>query len=227
MLGIENIHSKKICHRDLKPENLLLSNKESDAIVKIADFGYSSYCLEENSMTDLVGTPAYMSCELVFLRHVSEGGYGIEVDMWSLGVILYILLSGIHPFQIENEEEMLVNIENANWAWVGSVWSDVSKQAKDLITKLLQPDPKIRITASQALKHPWIADKVPEEKLEIINELRKFQARRKFRAAIRVITATNRLKWALKSLAIRKQIENAAEITYSPTEYVLLICLKN
>ena len=192
MTAVAHLHSKGICHRDLKPENLLLSSKSEDAVVKVADFGFAANFKIDPEMTALVGTPPYMACELVFLRHQADGGYTKAVDLWSLGVILYILLSGIHPFQLEDEEEMLVNIENAQWGWVGDAWKSMSIEAKDLVSNLLCPDPAKRLTAAQALEHPWfnlnIDDKIDTE------ELRRFQLRRKFRGAVNAIAALNRMR---------------------------------
>lgn len=192
LTAVAHLHSKGICHRDLKPENLLLSSKSEDAVVKVADFGFAANCKIEPEMTALVGTPPYMACELVFLRHQADGGYTKQVDLWSLGVILYILLSGIHPFQLEDEEEMLVNIENAQWGWVGDAWKTMSIEAKDLVSNLLCPDPKKRLTAAQALEHPWF-NITSDEKIDT-EELKRFQLRRKFRGAVNAIAAINRMK---------------------------------
>lgn len=211
--AVDHLHSKHICHRDLKPENLLLSSKSDDAVVKVADFGFAAVCHGEEDLTALVGTPPYMACELVFLRHQDEGGYGIAVDMWSLGVILYILLSGIHPFQLEDEEEMLVNIENAQWGWVGDAWRTMSKEAKDIVSKLLEPDPRKRLTAKQALEHPWLAT-AEENPLET-EDLRRFQARRKFKGAVRAIAGINRMKLAMKTNLLRAIRETASDKIYT------------
>lgn len=195
--AVAHLHEKGICHRDLKPENLLLSSRAEDAVVKVADFGFAANCKVNPEMTALVGTPPYMACELVFLRHQDDGGYSIQVDMWSLGVILYILLSGIHPFQLDDEEEMLTNIENCQWGWVGDAWKTISKEGKDMVMRLLEPDPRRRLTAKQALEHPWLSIN-SEEKIDT-EELRRFQARRKLKGAVRAVAAINRMKATLKA----------------------------
>lgn len=197
LVAVNHLHEKGICHRDLKPENLLLSNKTDDAVVKVADFGFAANCKVNPEMTALVGTPPYMACELVMLRHREDGGYSMQVDMWSLGVILYILLSGIHPFQLDDEEEMLVNIETCQWGWVGDAWKSISKEGKDLVSRLLEPSPLKRLTAKEALEHPWLSIN-SEDKIDT-EELRRFQARRKFKGAVRAVAAINRMKTALKS----------------------------
>jgi serine/threonine protein kinase len=124
--GLKHMHDRHIAHRDLKPENLLLSSKEPHATVKLADFGFATKLNADNELLQLVGTPPYFAPELSLLRDESiMEGYGRPVDIWSMGVILYILLSGIHPFQIADEDVMLDNIQNAKWDWVGPNWSKV------------------------------------------------------------------------------------------------------
>jgi len=215
--AVAHLHDKGICHRDLKPENLLLSSRSEDAIVKVADFGFAANCKVQSEMTALVGTPPYMACELVFLRHQEDGGYTIQVDMWSLGVILYILISGIHPFQLDDEEEMLCNIENCHWGWVGDAWKSISKEAKDLVSRLLEPDPKKRLTAKQALEHPWLSINV-DDKIDT-EELRRFQARRKLKGAIRAVAAINRMKATLKAPGFLLKLRQApADKFYSLKE---------
>lgn len=214
LTAVAHLHSKGICHRDLKPENLLLSSKSDDAVVKVADFGFAANCKIEPEMTALVGTPPYMACELVFLRHQADGGYTKQVDMWSLGVILYILLSGIHPFQLDDEEEMLCNIENAQWGWVGEAWKGISVEAKDLVSNLLHADPRKRLTADQALQHPWF-NICPDQELAT-DELRRFQLRKKFKGAVHAIAAINRMKRTLKApglLAALKQLPSENKYT--------------
>lgn len=206
--GIEHLHDKNIGHRDLKPENLLLSSKEKDAVVKLADFGFSKQVDENDQFSGFVGTPPYMAPELVVLRR-THGKYGKEVDMWAAGVILYILLSGFHPFQVDDEEEMLENIEKSVWTWVGDAWKDVSHSAKDLITKLLEPDPTKRYTVKQALAHPWISgNEAIDKELKVQEDLLAFQAKRKFKIAIHGIMAANKLKNAIKNFKLTANEDN-------------------
>jgi len=146
-----------------------------------------------------------MSPELVILRHgdKEKPGYGKAVDCWAIGVILYILLSGIHPFQIDDEEEMLLNIEKGEWEWIGDQWDNVSEDAKDLIIKLIDPNHETRYTIDQALAHPWItgSNTTTTKSLNAIKDnMRKFQARKKLRGAIFSVIATNRLKRSLDNL---------------------------
>ena len=139
--GLKHMHDKQLVHRDLKPENLLLSSKSADATIKLADFGFSRESRNNADCTEMVGTPEYMAPEIVALRE-RRGGYSKPVDIWAMGVVLYILcarsfsslgipgchslvfyrLSGIHPFQMEDEEQMLSNIQHGRWRWLGSNW---------------------------------------------------------------------------------------------------------
>lgn len=214
MLGIGHMHEKMLVHRDLKPENLLLSSRDDNASVKVADFGFARGTMSDHDLTSLVGTPPYMAPELVRLRHYdATGGYGRTVDVWALGVILYILLSGIHPFQIEDEESMLDNIENARWNWLGDNWDTVSAEAKDLIKQMLIQDPAKRPDIATLLKHPWIVNGGSSDKqlgTGVKDALKQFQARKKFKGAIRAIAATNRMRLAALSLKGRADSAGAA-----------------
>eukprot|EP01120_Amphizonella_sp_Union-15-10_P012942 TRINITY_DN5904_c0_g1_i2.p1 TRINITY_DN5904_c0_g1~~TRINITY_DN5904_c0_g1_i2.p1 ORF type:complete len:217 (+),score=38.18 TRINITY_DN5904_c0_g1_i2:124-774(+) len=199
---MKHIHDKGIAHRDLKPENLLLSSKDPNAVVKIADFGFAKHVRnssDDESLLSLIGTPPYMAPELVALRddEANLPGYGRPVDCWAIGVILYILLSGIHPFQIDDEELMLDNIQDCKWKWLGPNWGIISDEAKDLILKLMTKDPKQRCTIHQALKHPWITKRLPPEEATplpaVKDAIKSFQARKKFKGAIHAVSAIQRL----------------------------------
>jgi len=210
--GLKHLHDKGFVHRDLKPENLLLSSKDTDAVVKIADFGFAKQISEGNdeSLNNMIGTPPYMAPELVRLRETefAECGYGRPVDCWAVGVILYILLSGIHPFQIEDEEQMLDNIEDGKWTWLGPNWKSISEEAKDLITKLMEKDPKKRLTIEQTLKHHWFTSQASPESAPhlsaVKDAIKSFQARKKFKGAIFAVNAMNRLKNSLNLLQVNK-----------------------
>jgi len=184
------LHENNIVHRDLKPENLLLEQPKSD-IVKIADFGLSKILGDEAMLKTACGTPGYVAPEVLQLN-----GYGKEVDMWSIGVIMYILLCGFPPFYEESNAQLFKAILEGRFSYPDPYWSSVSASAKDLINKLLVVDPKKRLTAEQALQHSWIAGTTANaEPLqnEVLLKMRRFNGRRKFRMAVNATLATIKL----------------------------------
>jgi len=144
------LHKNGVVHRDLKPENLLFTSEEDDAELKIADFGFARY-IGEGVLQTPCGSPAYVAPEIV-----NEEDYNKAVDMWSIGVILYILLCGFPPFYHDNTEKIFVQIKEGKFSFPDPYWTKVSASAKELVSLLLKVDPKERITAEDALKHPWI-----------------------------------------------------------------------
>lgn len=149
--AIDYCHEARICHRDLKPENILLSYKKGSLDIKLADFGLAQVYSEEELMHNISGTPYYIAPEML------AGEYNHLVDMWSLGVILYIMLSGCPPFNGKNNEEILVRVYAANYNFRPNSFNMVTDTAKDLIARMLMKDPQLRITAKQALRHPWLS----------------------------------------------------------------------
>lgn len=149
------LHSKGIVHRDLKPENLLLSDDSENAVVKIADFGLSKIMDAQAVLQTACGTPGYVAPE-VLMGH----GYHQEVDVWSIGVITYILLVGYPPFYAENNAKLFDKIMAGQYAFTSPYWDKISAEAKDLIRHLLVVDPKKRFTSLQVLQHPWIKENV-------------------------------------------------------------------
>ncbi|XP_067832442.1 serine/threonine-protein kinase DCLK3-like [Heptranchias perlo] len=146
------IHSKNIVHRDLKPENLLVQHKaDGSAVLKLADFGLALKVTEP--IFTVCGTPTYVAPEIL-----SETGYGLEVDMWATGVILYILLCGFPPFRSleRDQEELFEIIQLGEYEFLSPYWNNISDGAKDLISKLLVVNPRNRYTAQQVLRHSWI-----------------------------------------------------------------------
>ncbi|KAM9308234.1 serine/threonine-protein kinase DCLK3 [Gastrophryne carolinensis] len=146
------IHSKKIAHRDLKPENLLVQqNPDGSASLKLADFGLAVHVTEP--IFTVCGTPTYVAPEIL-----SEKGYGLEVDMWATGVILYILLCGFPPFRSpeRNHEELFQIIQHGEYEFLSPYWDKVSDEAKDLISRLLVVSPGKRFTAQCVLQHSWV-----------------------------------------------------------------------
>ncbi|XP_075684651.1 serine/threonine-protein kinase DCLK3 [Rhinoderma darwinii] len=146
------IHSKNIVHRDLKPENLLVQNNpDGSSTLKLADFGLAVFVSEP--IFTVCGTPTYVAPEIL-----SEKGYGLEVDMWATGVILYILLCGFPPFRSpeRNHEELFETIQRGEYEFLSPYWDNISEEAKDLISRLLVVSPLKRFTSACVLQHSWV-----------------------------------------------------------------------
>jgi calcium-dependent protein kinase len=156
MSAINYCHSNKIVHRDLKPENLLLANKDENSPIKVIDFGMSRIFNDKQAMFDKVGTAYYISPEVL------DGFYDEKCDIWSAGIILYILLCGYPPFNGNDDDEIFESIKKRKFVYPDSEWAHVSNEAKDLINKMLS-DPLTRLTAEQVLSHPWLKKQLNKE----------------------------------------------------------------
>uniref|UniRef100_A0A8C0IIW2 calcium/calmodulin-dependent protein kinase n=1 Tax=Bubo bubo TaxID=30461 RepID=A0A8C0IIW2_BUBBB len=153
--SVNHCHLNGIVHRDLKPENLLLASKSKGAAVKLADFGLAIEVQgEQQAWFGFAGTPGYLSPEVL-----RKDPYGKPVDMWACGVILYILLVGYPPFWDEDQHRLYQQIKAGAYDFPSPEWDTVTPEAKDLINKMLTINPAKRITASEALKHPWICQR--------------------------------------------------------------------
>ena len=186
------MHANHVAHRDLKPENLLLHSKDDDSAVKIADFGFAKKVYEECSLTTQCGTPGYVAPEIL------EGTpYDHRADMWSVGVILYILLGGYPPFIESTQRDLFRKIRRGEYEFHEEYWGTVSSEAKDLISSLLTVKASKRLDATQALENPWIkGDDASLAKKGLdknLKEFKKFNAKRKFKAAVSTIMAVNKL----------------------------------
>ena len=167
LLSMKYLHSQGITHRDLKPENILLLSEENDSIVKITDFGLSRVVGEGSLMRTLCGTPSYLAPEVILSAEVK--GYGPKCDCWSLGVILYIMLSGYPPFSSEIKEHSLTDqIIRGMYSFPAEYWGSVSREAIDLIKNFLVIDPDKRISIQDALKHSWLEDESVKERIKKI-----------------------------------------------------------
>eukprot|EP01129_Flabellula_baltica_P008477 TRINITY_DN3370_c0_g1_i1.p1 TRINITY_DN3370_c0_g1~~TRINITY_DN3370_c0_g1_i1.p1 ORF type:complete len:376 (+),score=79.16 TRINITY_DN3370_c0_g1_i1:70-1128(+) len=144
------LHERGIAHRDLKPENLLLENNTENSPIKIADFGLSRVYKRETMMSTACGTPGYIAPEI--LKNVK---YDKEVDLWSAGVIMYIILCGYPPFYDEEEHVLYEKIMEGQFHFHSPYWDGITNEAKDLISNLLVVDPEQRYTAEEALNAPW------------------------------------------------------------------------
>ena len=184
---VQYIHSNNIAHRDLKPENILLTDESDSAIIKIADFGFARPVT--SGLTTACGTPGYVAPEII-------GGkpYGKAVDVWSLGVIIYILLCGYPPFYNTNQAQLFKTIRAGKFVFDSPYWDPISGDAKDLISGCLTVDHEKRLKIDQVLEHPWVVNRVENKDItNVLGELKKFNARRKLRAAIKAAIAANRL----------------------------------
>ncbi|XP_067927940.1 calcium/calmodulin-dependent protein kinase type IV-like isoform X2 [Watersipora subatra] len=176
--AIKYLHENDVVHRDLKPENLLYESVAEDSPLKIADFGLSKIIGPEVQMQTVCGTPGYCAPEIL-----TGSKYTPAVDMWSIGVITYILLCGYEPFYSdEGEQAMFKKILKCEYHFHEPWWNDISENAKDLVKKLLVFDPSKRLTASQALAHSWVKGTAKVDHMEETQtKLKQFNAKRKLR----------------------------------------------
>ncbi|XP_078222721.1 calcium/calmodulin-dependent protein kinase type II subunit delta isoform X30 [Callithrix jacchus] len=198
--SVNHCHLNGIVHRDLKPENLLLASKSKGAAVKLADFGLAIEVQgDQQAWFGFAGTPGYLSPEVL-----RKDPYGKPVDMWACGVILYILLVGYPPFWDEDQHRLYQQIKAGAYDFPSPEWDTVTPEAKDLINKMLTINPAKRITASEALKHPWICQRSTVASMmhrqETVDCLKKFNARRKLKGAILTTMLATRNFSAAKSL---------------------------
>ncbi|XP_006560599.1 calcium/calmodulin-dependent protein kinase II isoform X40 [Apis mellifera] len=182
--SVHHCHHNGVVHRDLKPENLLLASKAKGAAVKLADFGLAIEVQgEAQAWFGFAGTPGYLSPEVL-----KKEPYGKPVDIWACGVILYILLVGYPPFWDEDQHRLYAQIKTGSYDYPSPEWDTVTPEAKNLINQMLTVNPSKRITASEALKHPWICQRERVASVvhrqETVDCLKKFNARRKLKGAI-------------------------------------------
>uniref|UniRef100_A0A3B4XZQ5 calcium/calmodulin-dependent protein kinase n=1 Tax=Seriola lalandi dorsalis TaxID=1841481 RepID=A0A3B4XZQ5_SERLL len=182
--SVNHIHQHDIVHRDLKPENLLLASKMKGAAVKLADFGLAIEVQgDQQAWFGFAGTPGYLSPEVL-----RKDPYGKPVDIWACGVILYILLVGYPPFWDEDQHKLYQQIKAGAYDFPSPEWDTVTPEAKNLINQMLTINPAKRITAEQALKHPWVCHRSTVASMmhrqETVECLRKFNARRKLKVLI-------------------------------------------
>lgn len=212
---VECCHSLGVFHRDLKPENFLFLSVDEDAALKATDFGLSVFYKPDEVFSDVVGSPYYVAPE-VLRKH-----YGPEADVWSAGVILYILLSGVPPFWAETEIGIFRQILEGKIDFESEPWPNISESAKDLIRKMLDQNPKKRLTAHEVLCHPWIVDDkvAPDKPLDsaVLSRLKHFSAMNKLKKmALRVIA--ERLSeeeiGGLKELFKMIDTDNSGTITF-------------
>ncbi|KAM9717883.1 calcium/calmodulin-dependent protein kinase type II delta 1 chain isoform 17-T17 [Menidia menidia] len=202
--SVNHCHLNGIVHRDLKVKNLLLASKLKGAAVKLADFGLAIEVQgDQQAWFGFAGTPGYLSPEVL-----RKDPYGKPVDMWACGVILYILLVGYPPFWDEDQHRLYQQIKAGAYDFPSPEWDTVTPEAKDLINKMLTINPAKRVTATDALKHPWICQRSTVASMmhrqETVECLKKFNARRKLKGAILTTMLATRNFSAAKSLLNKK-----------------------
>ncbi|KAA6388415.1 MAG: putative Calcium/calmodulin-dependent protein kinase type 1 [Streblomastix strix] len=191
--AVKYMHDRGIAHRDLKPENILYESNAPGAPVKISDFGLSKVVDKKRMMSTCCGTPGYVAPEVL-----SYTGYGPEVDMWSLGVLMYVLLCGFPPFYDDNDAVLFQIIQKGEFEFISPYWDTISASAKDLISKLLIVDPKKRYNVNQSLKHPWFSEALPTHKLDAAHQnLKESRGKRAFKAAGLAVIVGNKSKKVL------------------------------
>ncbi|KAG6778232.1 hypothetical protein POTOM_018086 [Populus tomentosa] len=198
---VEACHSLGVMHRDLKPENFLLVNKDDDFSLKAIDFGLSVFFKPDQVFTDVVGSPYYVAPEVLLKQ------YGPEADVWTAGVILYILLSGVPPFWAETQQGIFDAVLKGYIDFDSDPWPLISDSAKDLIRKMLCSRPSERLTAHEVLCHPWINDNgvAPDRALDpaVLSRLKQFSAMNKLKKmALRVSACACACSYAFDSLSI-------------------------
>lgn len=187
--GVKYLHDHDIVHRDLKPENILYRTTDPDSDIVIADFGIAKHLhTPEEQLHSLAGSFGYVAPEVL-----NKQGHGKAVDIWSTGIIAYVLLCGYSPFKGDDTNEMIRETTEAKVEFHERYWSKVSDEAKAFIKLLLNPDPSQRPTAQQALNNHWLTTHKASTEHDVISGLREnFDARKRWRTAIMSARVINR-----------------------------------
>ncbi|XP_060630871.2 myosin light chain kinase, smooth muscle isoform X2 [Anolis sagrei] len=210
--GVQYIHKQAIVHLDLKPENIMCVNKTGTSI-KLIDFGLARRLENTGSLKVLFGTPEFVAPEVINYEPI-----GYATDMWSIGVICYILVSGLSPFMGDNDNETLANVTSATWDFDDEAFDEISDDAKDFISNLLKKDMKDRLDCTQCLQHTWLQKdtKTMEAKKLSKDRMKKYMARRKWQKTGNAVRAIGRLS----SLAQMSGLSGRKSSSTSPTSPV-------
>ncbi|XP_076821420.1 myosin light chain kinase 2, skeletal/cardiac muscle-like [Clavelina lepadiformis] len=212
--AIAYMHSVNILHLDLKPENILCLSPDHLDLIKIIDFGFARRYTPNTPLKIMFGTPEFVAPEVVNFDPLGKG-----TDVWSIGVITYVLLSGLSPFMGDDEQETLSNVTSGEIDFDDECFDEVSQEAKDFIHKLLQPKERHRPTCLECLEHPWLYE-MPRQNLDahrkslavaIIN-LKKFVSRRKWMRSINAVRAMNRLQAGVKKQSSDDLTKNMSKL---------------
>ncbi|KAL8119575.1 calcium-dependent protein kinase-like [Apium graveolens] len=208
-------HFMGIMHRDLKPENFLLDSQGEGAMIKATDFGLSVFIEEGKVYRDIVGSAYYVAPEVL------KRSYGKEIDIWSAGVILYILLCGVPPFWAENEKGIFDAIQEGEIDFDCEPWPSISKSAKDLVRRMLTRDPRKRITSAQVLEHPWMREggEASDRPIDsaVLSRMKQFRAMNKLKKLALKVIAESLSEEDIKGLNVmftNMDTDKSGTITY-------------
>ena len=212
---VSYLNQMGIVHRDLKPENMMMTNKKDALEIKLIDFGTATFLKKGKKLKNKVGSPYYIAPEVL------KGNYGLECDVWSCGVILYILLVGYPPFDGKNTNEIFQNITKGYYKINGEDWDNVSDDAKNLLNQLLEKNPSQRISAADALKHPFIIknstikknENSAFNKISLKNCLQTFSSKQKLHQAsvAFIVHQMSNTKMVQKLTEIFKELDESGE----------------
>ncbi|VDM94940.1 unnamed protein product [Thelazia callipaeda] len=206
LFAIKHLHDNHIVHLDIKPENVML-RKKGDSKIKLIDFGLSRRILPGTIVKDMIGTPEFVAPEVINYEPLSSA-----TDMWALGVVTFILLSGGSPFLGETRDETFVNISAVNYHFSDRYFEHISSFAKDFISRLFVRDQRKRATVDECLRHPWvlgpneISNDIRQHSVISMAQIRSFKMRLKWRRAVDIIITCNRITFNARS-ALRKALE--------------------
>ncbi|KAI7989175.1 Calcium-dependent protein kinase 1 [Camellia lanceoleosa] len=212
---VHNCHSMGVMHRDLKPENFLFLSSDEDSPLKATDFGLSVFFKPGDVFRDLVGSSYYVAPEVL------RRDYGAEADIWSAGVILYVLLSGVPPFWGDNEKGVFDAVLRGHIDFSSDPWPSISNSAKDLVKKMLRADPKERLSATEVLNHPWMRkDGEASDKpldIAVLTRMKQFRAMNKLKKVALKVIAENLSEEeivGLKEMFKSMDTDNSGTITF-------------
>ena len=180
MTAIAHCHKLGVVHRDIKPENVVFATPAEDSVLKVIDFGISKKFFKDTPLRKRYGTPYYIAPEVL------QGSYTEKCDVWSCGVLLFILLSGEPPFPGRDPKTIMTNVMRGTFQFASPVWASISSSAKEVITRMLTRDPEVRPSASDVWSSPWIqgTDNFDHTLMpQFLESLQRFHARQKFQHA--------------------------------------------
>jgi calcium-dependent protein kinase len=221
MGAINYLHAKNYCHRDIKPENFLMQNKDREAPIKVIDFGLAkNFTPGKDELRTKAGTPYYVAPEV--LGDHKKKGYSEKCDIWSCGVLAYIILCGYPPFYGDTDSQILRMVKRGKYEYPSPDWDGISTQAKDFIDKMLTMDSSKRPTAEQMVEHSWLKTAKPRQASlpkDLGNRLSKFRTGGKLKKVVLTLIAQQMSEEEIKSLiATFEDIDKDRSGTLSPKE---------